>query len=271
MSFTSTPSRWSDVGLATAARGISTCGDFLAATALTLALQSAGAGGWLSRAAARRDGAARGAGSLTGRLADRVDSRILLVGAGLAQAAICVGLAYARHPLLIIGLVALLAAGLAVTQPVLSALVPAMVRPADLPRASALNQTAGTLGALAGPALAGLLVGASAPACRCSSTPAAISRWWRHTDPYPSGRVPERGPGGGRRRGGAGLAAARRPAAGRDGRHGGGRDRRGRRDQRDRGLHVRETLQLTTVYGIVTGRDAGVLVGAWSSRGWPGG
>uniref|UniRef100_UPI001E2ACC61 MFS transporter n=1 Tax=Micromonospora sp. DH13 TaxID=2857013 RepID=UPI001E2ACC61 len=45
------------------------------------------------------------------------------------------------------------------TQPVLAALVPAMVTPGDLPRASALNQTAGTLGALAGPALAGLRVG----------------------------------------------------------------------------------------------------------------
>ncbi len=54
---------------------------------------------------------------------------------------------------------ALLATGLAVIQPVLAALVPAMVRADDLPRASALNQTAGTLGALAGPALAGVLVG----------------------------------------------------------------------------------------------------------------
>ena len=56
-------------------------------------------------------------------------------------------------------LVALLACGLAVTQPTLAALLPAMVRPADLPRASAISQTAGSLGALAGPALAGLLVG----------------------------------------------------------------------------------------------------------------
>ncbi|MFI2662397.1 MFS transporter [Micromonospora carbonacea] len=160
MSFISGRSRWPDVWLATAARGISSCGDFLAASTLTLALQSAGAGGpavagLLIAASLPLVGLA----PLTGRLADRVDSRTLLVAAGVVQAAICLALAYAGHPALVIGLVALLAAGLAVTQPVLAALVPAMVTPGDLPRASALHQTAGTLGALAGPALAGLLVG----------------------------------------------------------------------------------------------------------------
>lgn len=160
MSFTSGSSRWSDVWLTTAARGISTCGDFLAASALTLALQSAGAGGMaVSGLLLAATLPLVALAPLTGRLADRVDSRNLLVGVGLAQAAICVGLAYTGQPALVIGLVALLAAGLAVTQPTLSALVPAMVRAADLPRATALNQTAGALGALAGPALAGLLVG----------------------------------------------------------------------------------------------------------------
>ncbi|MDG4795298.1 MFS transporter [Micromonospora sp. WMMD1082] len=160
MSFTTGGSRWLDVGLATSARGIATCGEYLAATTLTLSLQSSGAGG---RAVA---GVLLAAtlplvvlAPLTGRLADRVDSRTLLVGAGLAQSVLCLGLAYAGHPLLVVCLVALLASGLAVTQPVLSALVPSMVRAVDLPRATALNQTAGTLGILTGPALAGFLVG----------------------------------------------------------------------------------------------------------------
>ncbi|MBO4207545.1 MFS transporter [Micromonospora echinofusca] len=163
MSFTTdgpSCSRWSDVWLAAAARGVSTCGDFLAATALALALQSAGAGGLaVSGLLLAATVPLVVLAPLTGRLADRVDSRTLLVGAGVAQAATCAALAYAGHPVLIIGLVTLLACGLAVTQPTLAALVPAMVRTADLPRASALNQTAGTLGALAGPALAGVLVG----------------------------------------------------------------------------------------------------------------
>lgn len=160
MSFTPVASRWSDVWLVTAARGISSCGDFLAASALTLALQSAGAGGLAV------SGLLMAAtlplvvlAPLTGRLADRVDSRTLLVVAGLAQSGVSLALAYTGHPALVIVLVGLLAAGLAVTQPVLAALVPAMVRSEDLPRASALHQTAGTLGALAGPALAGVLVG----------------------------------------------------------------------------------------------------------------
>ncbi|WP_089154562.1 MFS transporter [Micromonospora sp. NBS 11-29] len=160
MSFTSGSSRWSDVWLAAAARGTSSCGDFLAVAALTLALQSAGAGGLaVSGLLLAATLPLVALAPITGRLADRVDSRVLLVTAGLVQAGICVALAYARDPMLVIALVAALATGLAVTQPVISALVPVMVRPEDLPRAGALNQTAGTLGALAGPALAGLLVG----------------------------------------------------------------------------------------------------------------
>ncbi|MFU8851737.1 MFS transporter [Micromonospora sp. SL1-18] len=160
MSFASGPSRWSDVWLATAARGISSCGDFLAAATLTLALQSAGAGGLaVSGLLLAATLPLVALAPLTGRLADRVDSRLLLVVTGFAQAAACLALAYAGHPALVIALVALLAAGLAVTQPVLAALVPTMVRAEDFPRAGALVQTAGTLGALAGPALAGLLVG----------------------------------------------------------------------------------------------------------------
>ncbi|MFI7604754.1 MFS transporter [Micromonospora sp. NPDC049366] len=160
MSFTPAPSRWSDVWLVTASRGLSSCGDFLAASTLTLALQSAGAGGLaVSGLLLAATLPLVVLAPLTGRLADRVDSRVLLVVAGLAQTGICLTLAYAGSPVLVIVLVALLAVGLAVTQPVLAALVPAMVRPADLPRASALHQSAGTLGALAGPALAGLLVG----------------------------------------------------------------------------------------------------------------
>ncbi|WP_405092049.1 MFS transporter [Micromonospora sp. NBC_01392] len=160
MSFATGSSCWPDVWLAATARGVSSCGDFLAATALTLALQSAGAGGLaVSGLLLAATLPLVALAPLTGRLADRVDSRTLLVVAGLAQSGICAALAYATTPALVLVLVALLATGLAVTQPVLAALVPVMVRAEDLPRAGALNQTAGTLGALAGPALAGLLVG----------------------------------------------------------------------------------------------------------------
>ncbi|MEH0823248.1 MULTISPECIES: MFS transporter [unclassified Micromonospora] len=160
MSFTSDGSRWSDVWLAAGARGTTICGDFLAATALALALQAAGASGLaVSGLLLAATLPLVVLAPLAGRLADRVDSRRLLVTVGLVQAALCALLAFAEHPVLVIGLVGLLACGLAVTQPCLAALLPAMVRPGDLPRASAISQTAVSLGALGGPVLAGLLVG----------------------------------------------------------------------------------------------------------------
>jgi MFS family permease len=157
MSFTS---RWSDVYLAAGGRAISICGDFLAATALVLALQERGAGSGavaavLIAAAVPPVLLAR----WTGRLADRVDSRLLLVAAGLVQALVCVALAYVSGVAAIVALVAVLGCGLAVTQPVLSALVPAMVRTEDLPKASALGQTATSAGLLIAPALGGILMG----------------------------------------------------------------------------------------------------------------
>ncbi|AGZ38603.1 MFS transporter [Actinoplanes friuliensis] len=160
MSFTTTESRWTDVYLAAGARGVSVCGDFLAATALALALQSAGAGGLavsgLLLAAALPLAVLA---PITGRIADRVDSRKLLIIAGIAQALVCVALAFAEGTVVIIALVAVLACGLAVTQPTLAALLPAMVRREHLARASGINQTAGMVGMLIAPAAAGLLVG----------------------------------------------------------------------------------------------------------------
>lgn len=162
MSFTSQlrQSSWTDVCLASGARAVSSCGDFLAATALVLELQQRGAGGFavaavLIAAAAPPVLLVR----WTGRLVDRADSRLLLVATGLSQAAACVALAFASGPAEIIALVAVLAAGLAVTQPCLSALLPSMVPADGLPKAMALSQTGGSLGMMLAPALGGLLVG----------------------------------------------------------------------------------------------------------------
>src|SRR5690606_1453628 len=121
MSFTSSGAHWRDVYLAAGARGFAACGDFLAATALALALQSAGAGGMAV------SGLLLGGtlplvllAPLAGRVADRLDSRLLLESTGLGQAAVCVVLAHTGHPVAIIALVALLATGLAVTSPTLA-------------------------------------------------------------------------------------------------------------------------------------------------------
>lgn len=152
--------RWSDVYLATGARAVSSCGDLLAATALVLELQARGMGGFaiaavLIAAAAPPVLLVR----WTGRLADRADSRLLLTITGLAQAGVCSALAFASSAWEMIALVSVLAAGLAVTQPCLSALVPSMVSAADLPRAMALGQSATSAGAMLAPALGGILLG----------------------------------------------------------------------------------------------------------------
>jgi MFS family permease len=159
MSFTS---RWSDVYVVAGTRAVSVCGDFLAATTLALVLQQAGHGGLaVSGLLVAASLPLALLAPIAGRVADRADSRTVLVVAGLAQAAVCLVLAYTEHPVAIIGMVALLSCGLAVTQPTTAALIPRMVREEDLAKASGLSQTAGTLGMLIAPALAGVLVGQS--------------------------------------------------------------------------------------------------------------
>src|SRR3954468_1410060 len=140
MSFTSastapagTGERWSDVYLSATARAVSNCGDLLAATALVLALQARGAGGYAVAAILLAAAVPPVLlAPLTGRLVDRVDSRRLLVWVGLGQVAVCAALAFVTAIPLLVALAALLAAGLAVTQPTLAALLPAMVSRAGL-------------------------------------------------------------------------------------------------------------------------------------------
>ncbi len=160
MSFASGESRWADVYLVAGSRAVSVCGDFLAATTLALVLQQSGHGGLaVSGLLLAASLPLALLAPITGRLADRADSRRILTVVPLLQAVMCLILAFTGHPVAIIGLVALLASGLAFTQPVLSALLPEMVRREDLGKASGLSQTAGNIGMLVAPALAGILVG----------------------------------------------------------------------------------------------------------------
>ena len=149
-----------DVYLAAGARGVSQLGDFLAATSLVLALQERGASSYavaavLAAAALPPVVLA----PLAGRVVDRFDSRVILTSVGVAQAVCCALMAYVRSPWLLVVLAALLAAGLAFTTPTFSALLPDMAGRDGIGRAMAISQTAGSIGSLAGPALAGVLVG----------------------------------------------------------------------------------------------------------------
>ena len=162
MSFASEVSatdNWRDVSLTAGARAISLGGDFLAATALVLAFQQRGDSGYGVAALLLASTVPIVVlGRLGGRLADRFDSRRLLTAVGLGQAVCCAVMAFTDHPAALIALSALLASGVAVSQPTFAALVPDMVRRESLPRAMAIMQTSSSVGMIAGPALAGFLV-----------------------------------------------------------------------------------------------------------------
>jgi MFS family permease len=92
-----------------------------------------------------------------GLLVDRVRTRPLLVSATLAQAGLCVALAYAPSVLLV-PLIALLACGTAVAVPAWQALVPTLVAESQLSSAMGLLQSVQALAGIAGPFVGGLLV-----------------------------------------------------------------------------------------------------------------
>ena len=156
--------RWNEVYLIASARGISVCGDLLAATALAIVLQQQGAGGYtvaalLLSAALPPVLLAR----WTGRIADRLDSRRIIMAVAPVQALCCLAMLTTSVPGMLIALNALLACGVAVTQPVFAALAPAMVGVDNVPRASAITQTFTSAGMFAGPVLAGVLVSIDGP------------------------------------------------------------------------------------------------------------
>lgn len=97
---------------------------------------------------------------IAGMLADRFDRRLLLAGANFARAVICVGLLFAGTTdtvWLAFVVVAMLAFGAAFFEPTVSASLPNLVDPADLPTANALIGSAwGTMVAI-GAAVGGLV------------------------------------------------------------------------------------------------------------------
>jgi MFS family permease len=164
MSFTSflDGTRWSDVHTAAICAFLAGTAMFTADFALTLRLQSEGYGG-LAVAALIICATLPLVllAPLTGRMADRFDSRTLMAVSGLVQTAAIVAMAFTDNLYGLFALVIVNAAGTAVLQPVVSALVPAMAREEDLPHAVALVQTGTLTGLAAGPAVAGFLIGAN--------------------------------------------------------------------------------------------------------------
>ena len=153
--------RWSDVYVVAGSRAVSVCGDFLAATTLALVLQQSGHGGLaVSGLLLAASVPLALLAPITGRLADRADSRTILTVVPLLQAAVCLALAFVSSPVAInrAGHAAGLRAGVHPAGAVGAAARDGAAR-ATWPRASGLSQTAGNIGMLVAPALAGFLVG----------------------------------------------------------------------------------------------------------------
>jgi MFS family permease len=167
MSFTSSPivrSRWADVSIASSAQFLGALGTFLVMVTQVLALQQRGATGLEVAALVICEAVPMVVlGKPIGWIVDRVDSRVLLVVAGAGQVLSCLALAYASEFAAVIGGVLALSVASAVSVPTRQALIPAMVARDDLPRASAIGQSAGSAGMMLGPALAGFLVGGVGP------------------------------------------------------------------------------------------------------------
>lgn len=164
MSFTSflDGTRWSDVYTAATCAFLAGTAMFTADFALTLKLQSEGYGGMAVAAlifCATLPLVVLA--PVTGRMADRFDSRALMAYSGLLQTAAIVAMTMTDDLYALYALVILNACGTAVLQPVVSALVPVMARPEDLPHAAAMVQTGTLVGLATGPAAAGFLISSS--------------------------------------------------------------------------------------------------------------
>src|SRR5918912_695761 len=138
---------WRDVWISAIAQAVSGAGTFLITVALLIAFQGQGAGG-LAVAALAIAAAIPSVvlAPLTGRMADRFDSRTLLVIAGSVQVTAALALSAVSGVVAQVALLALLYAGTAIGAPVRSALLPVMATRDDLPRVSAIGQSASSAG-----------------------------------------------------------------------------------------------------------------------------
>ena len=155
-----------DAPLIVAAVGVSALGDFLLWIPLTLHLQEV-TGSGLAVAALMICLWAPVVllAPVAGLLADRIETRGLLLVASLAQAATAVGLALALDSVAaILGLAALLGVGFAVAQPAEFALVPSIARGRRLGDLNGRVEAARYIGMTAGPLLGGVLAAAGGTA-----------------------------------------------------------------------------------------------------------
>jgi len=150
-----------DLAVSTAARAVSVFGDQLAVIVLVLGVHDRGGGAW-GVAGVLAAGALPAVllSVVAGALADRCDSRALLISGSLVQVMACLLLAFSSSVAVVLALVSVLGAVEAVTSATWQALVPRMVGEEHIAAALALERTATTSVSLVAPVAAGALVAA---------------------------------------------------------------------------------------------------------------
>lgn len=151
---------WNELYVLAGMRGLSFAGDIVAETSIVLSLQAKGASSYtitLLLLAATLPPVLLS--PITGRIADRFDSRRLIVVVALLQALVCVAMTISIAPAPLIILSVLLSAGLAFTHPVFGGLPRPMVGTENVARASSISQGTAMAGMVAAPAIGGFLTG----------------------------------------------------------------------------------------------------------------
>lgn len=161
MPFTLAMGRNRDFAISTLARAVSVFGDQVAVIVLVLRLHDQGGGPW-GVAGVLAAGALPMVllSPLAGLLADRADSRSLLLSASLLQVLICTLLAFSRPVAVVLVLVGVLSAAEAVASATWQALLPRMVGQDHLAAALGLGRTATTGASLVAPVAGGALAAA---------------------------------------------------------------------------------------------------------------
>ncbi|MDA8435325.1 MAG: MFS transporter [Actinomycetales bacterium] len=163
MSFTSAARR--DLTVVAAGRGVSVAGDEVAVIALALWASHEGAGAMVVAALVMAAALPQLlAAPVAGLIVDRLPARRLIATVSLLQALVCLALVpavAAAHVPAVLALVVALNLGQTVANPAWQALVPVIAGPEQLSRALAVLQGTTAAAALLGPAVGGLLVGAT--------------------------------------------------------------------------------------------------------------
>ncbi|HVT22889.1 MAG TPA: MFS transporter [Mycobacteriales bacterium] len=149
-----------DIGLLAGGSLVSVAGDAAALVALLFELKGHGVG-WVSGALGAELLPYVLLASFSGRLVDRLDNRRLLVVGLLGQSLVAVPLAFARSPVLVVGLFFALNAVSTLVRPAANAMVPVLAGEADATRGFTWVATGIGIGFIIGPAVGGVLTEAA--------------------------------------------------------------------------------------------------------------